>query len=764
MSIITTLQQLSSDLDAIDLEIIADKVLKLEQTVSDVNVLYDEVAKVCADKTISHPEWALLSGRLMVTKLKMDTPSTFIEAMTRAEPLLHTDFMNFVKANAEFLNSMIEPKRDMDFNAFSMGTLLKSYLMRFREGDKVTFLETPQYMYLRIACYIWYPNLEKIKEMYDDLSTFKYTQATPTMFNAGRKKSQLASCFLMSVGDNMGEISKSWHDSALISMTCGGIGMDYSALRHSEIGMTGISKGIVPWLKIQNEILCGMDQTGIRKGSGTINLCDWHIDIENFIEMRKPFGDEKMRARDLFYSLFISDLFMERVQKDENWSLFCPNKARGMTEVWGAEFEELYLRYEREGRMKKVVRARELWEKIIVSQIETGMPFILYKDSINRKCNQSNIGIIKTSNLCQEITEVTNQKEIASCNLASVALCDGVRNREYDFDILAESTKRCVYNLNQVIDRNFYHEGIPEIKFANLKNRPIGIGVQGLADTFAMMNYWWDSDKAKELNYQIFEQMYYSALDASCELAEKDGYYDSYVGSPVSRGKLQFDMWKLEDLERGRDERKSYSRISEEKWGELRKRINRFGVRNSLLIALMPTASSASIMGNNECFEPFTSNIYSRTVLSGQYTMVNKHLIRDLEALGLWNTEVARNIVKHKGSVQYLDEVLDNIHYGVKVIQKKYMTVFEMKQKVLLDMSIDRGRFVCQSQSFNCWMADPNFKKLNAYHFHAWKEGQKTGMYYLRQPPRVDATNYSIDTVKVSKRRNEPEECLMCSG
>ena len=737
---------------------------------------YSELSKACADKTILHPDWGLLGGRIQMHGLRRQIKTSFAGAVKLYPEIYFKDYADFVLQNKQELEEMIVPERDMVFDTFGYSTLFKSYLLRKYEptGQNQTpiYLETPQYMYLRIATYLWFPDLEKIKQCYDRLSTGEYSHASPTAYNAGTYRPQLSSCFLMSIDDSMEGLSKSWRDCAIISKNTGGLGCDYGNIRHSNIGYFGKSKGIISWLKIKQEILRSVDQGGRRKGSGTMYIPAWHIDIEEFLDLRKNTGPDEMRARDLFQALWVSDLFMKRVRGGGNWSLFCPKYAPRLSDTWGEEFEKLYTKYETDEKYSRQIKAQDLWKKIVLAQKETGMPFMLYKDSCNRKSNQQNLGTIKCSNLCVEIVEYTSSSEIASCNLAAVVLPKCVASEQnggrkiFDFDKLETLTKELVENLNQTIDRNYYPEGIPEIPYANLKNRPIGIGVQGLADTFALLDLAWESDNAKRLNKQIFEVMYYSALKQSVELAKIHGPYPSFQGSPASFGKFQFDLW---DPKENGDRRHLY--FSNTEWDTLRSDMVNYGLRNSLLIALMPTASTAQILRNNEAFEPFSQVIYMRSVLSGTFVIVNRHLVADLEAIGMWSNLTVQKILRENGSLAGLEagpDADDATKSRVTFLKEKYKTAYEISQKTLLQMAIDRGKYVDQSQSFNAWFKpDVTYQQITSFHFYGWENGMKTGMYYLRQPALANPINYALDSVDISKTticNSDADECDLCSA
>lgn len=790
------IKQHSNDL-SIDLTLVDHIIDTSEKNISlgtSIEEVLQQLSLSCSDKTISHPQWSLLAGRLQMEIIQRKVPSSFSAATAKMKSILDPDYYKFVLDNTSILDSIINTKNDYIFGSFAISTLIKSYLAHLKISDESILVETPQYMYLRVATYLHYPNIERIRKTYTNLSEGNYSHATPTLFNCGMRKPQLASCFLGSVSDEMPSITKAWHDQAIISMNSGGLGYDYNQLRHSEIGQHGFSRGIVPWLKITNEILKTVDQAGRRKGSGTIYLRDWHVDVPEFIELRDE-GPEDMRAKDLFLGLMISDLFMKRVKEGSIWSLFCPNKVKGLSDKWGADFEMTYIAAENAGLYSKQINARDLYFNIINMQIKKGMPFMLYMDPCNRKSNQKNSGTIRCSNLCTEILEVTNSKEIASCTLASVCLSKCISYGEngtpyFDFEKLGELVTELVRNLNNVIDRNYYSPEIPEIKYSNMRHRPIAVGVQGLADAFAMLDISWiapnpnrtrpepedafvASEKAKLLNDQIFECIYYSAVKESIELAKEEGAYETFPGSPASQGLFQFDMWEDERNEKNLPldfniescKKKSRlvslrkkSRFTDEQWETLRREMMKYGLRNSLLVALMPTASSAHILDNMESMEPFTELIYARTVLSGQFMIVNKHLVKDLEKLGLWTTETVKNIISNRGSIALLpntgNEAVDE---RISFLKLKYATAFEIPQKVLVDLSADRAEYIDQTQSFNCHIARPTKEKMAAYHFYCWSKGLKTGMYYLRQKALFDPINFSLDTIVVSNKSDTQE-------
>lgn len=1059
MTLYDTVRYLCRDLPSIDVTLIDKDITSADAILASGNAsrsdVFSQMALTCSAKALVDPDWSLLAGRILMVAIHEIVPETFSKAMKMMESILNPRFTSFVEENAELLNAMVVLENDMNFDIFAVSTLRKSYLAHLKVDGTSKLMECPQYMYLRVATFLWYPDFRRIQRTYTDMSEGNYCHASPTLFNAGLKKSQMSSCYLMTIPDTMESISKSWHDCAIISMNSGGIGCDYSQLRHSEIGQHGFSRGIVPWLKIKNEILKTVDQGGKRKGSGTMFLRDMHIDVFEFISMRDE-GPEDMRAPDLFYAIMVSDLFMKRVRDDQIWSLFCPNKAKGLFDKYGTEFEEVYTAYENEKLYSSQVKARDLWKHIILMQIKKGMPFIAYMDAINNKSNQRHSGVIRCSNLCvagdtriltdsgyhsisdltgqtvmvwngheyskcviehtgsnrdllhvelsngvyidctpehhfyiydapgsektirvsakdlkrgdrlinyelppyptdaeggwhrsdidppiheayyrrvswliqyceenatydynnrclfitsdrgrehllsirlllqtfgadsvlvtdgsyyklkidmhtlmhlnngkgsahsnlimgiwllprnlevygyddyslrprepitvvsvtpglrgvdtfcftephrhmgmfngvllgqcMEIAEVTSATAIASCNLASIALnkCveyDANRKPFFNFGKLERLTGDLVRNINQVIDRNYYPADIPEVESTNMYHRPMGIGVQGLADTFALLDISWvepnpestsdewedqyrTSESARLLNRQIFETMYYSAVRESMRVSREDGPYDAFEGSPMSRGQFQFDLWSNSsegDLWSNSSEG-STSVYSKETWNELRQNVLAYGVRNSLLIALMPTASSAHILSNNECFEPFTELIYARTVLSGQFMIINKHMVRDLKMIGMWNTDTVRTIISDRGSMKNLSlPQNDSNRERLAYLKMKYRTVFEIPQKVIVDLSADRGPFICQTQSLNCHMAEPTFRKMNSYHFYAWQKGLKTGMYYLRQKALSDPINFAVNSITIPTKSKKTvvctdEVCISCQS
>jgi len=724
--------------DFVDALEVAKKVIQgVYDGVSSIE-LDDLAAETAASMTSIHPDYSILASRIAVTSLQKGTKKSFYETMkdlheyvdpkTQLQAgMIDSEIFAFIENNKEELESAILYDRDFNFDYFGYKTLEKSYLLKI--NGKVA--ERPQHMWMRVACGIWAGNMEEVITTYELLSQGMFTHATPTLFNAGTKKPQLSSCFLLMMKDDSLEgIYKTLSDCAMISKNAGGIGIHIHNVRSKGAyikGTNGTSNGIIPMLKVFNETARYVDQGGgKRKGSIAVYLEPWHSDIFDFLDLRKNHGKEELRARDLFLAMWIPDLFMKRVKANEDWTLFSPDEATNLHESYGDEFEKLYEKYESEGKGRKTVKAREVWEKIVESQIETGTPYILFKDHANRKNNQMNLGTLHGSNLCTEIMEYTSADEVAVCNLASIALPKYVENaspkkkknqRYFDFDKLREVTYQITKNLNKVIDVNYYP--VPEAKNSNMRHRPIGIGIQGLADTFAIMGLPFTSDEAKQLNKDIFETIYYASLEASCDIAAIDGTYKSYKGSPISKGILQFDMWGVTPSSRW-------------DWNALKEKIAKHGVRNSLLVAPMPTASTAQILGNNEAFEPFTSNLYKRRTLAGEYTLINKHLVEDLISRNLWSEEMRLKLFAAKGSILPIAEIPNDI-------KALYLTVWEMKQKDLIDMSADRGAFICQSQSLNLFIEGCNAAKLTSAHFYSWEKGLKTGMYYLRTKAATNA-------------------------
>ena len=703
-------------------------------------------AEIAATMTTTHPDYAKLAARISVSNLHKNTKKSFSETMKdlysyvnprtgKKAPLLSDEVYKVISENAETLDSTIIYNRDFGYDYFGFKTLERSYLLKL--NGKIA--ERPQHMLMRVSVGIHLDDLDAVKETYELMSKKYFTHATPTLFNSGTPKPQMSSCFLLTMKeDSIDGIYDTLKQTAKISQSAGGIGLSIHNVRATGsyiAGTNGTSNGIVPMLKVFNDTARYVDQGGgKRKGSFAIYMEPWHADIFDFLELKKNHGKEEMRARDLFYAMWISDLFMKRVEANENWTLMCPNECPGLYNNHSEEFEKLYLQYEAEGKGRKTVKARELWEKILESQIETGTPYMLYKDAANRKSNQKNLGTIRSSNLCTEILEYTSEDEIAVCNLASIALPMFVKNGAFDHKELFRVTKRVTKNLNRVIDRNYYP--VKEAENSNMRHRPVGLGVQGLADTFIMLRLPFTSDEAKQLNQDIFETLYYAAVTASMEAAKEEGPYSTYEGSPISEGEFQHNLWGIKDEElSGRWD-----------WGKLRKAVKKNGVRNSLLVAPMPTASTSQILGNNECFEPYTSNIYTRRVLSGEFIVVNKHLLEDLVNLGLWNESLKQELMRANGSIQHIDAVPDDI-------KELYKTVWELSMKDIIDMSRHRGYFIDQSQSLNLFMENANYAKLTSMHFYAWKSGLKTGMYYLRTKAAVDAIKFTIDN---SKKKESP--------
>uniref|UniRef100_A0A6C0EW60 ribonucleoside-diphosphate reductase n=1 Tax=viral metagenome TaxID=1070528 RepID=A0A6C0EW60_9ZZZZ len=808
---------------------------QLYDTISTTKI--DELtAEQCASLSTQHPDYSILAGRIVVSNHHKNTRASFNDVMSQlyfhtdntgnmeySAPLISHDTWINISKNAVELEEMIDYNRDYLIDYFGFKTLENSYLLKI---NKVV-VERPQHIWLRVSIGIHGDNMSAVKETYDLMSQKYFTHATPTLFNAGTPRAQLSSCFLLAMeDDSLDGIYNTLHDCASISKYAGGIGLHIHNIRANNSfikGTNGHSTGIVPMLRVFNDTARFINQSGKRNGSFAIYLEPWHPDINDFLDLKKNHGEEELRARDLFYALWISDLFMERVKSNGKWTLFCPNECPGLADVYGAEFSHLYTRYENEGRARNTINARDLWYKILDSQMETGTPYMLYKDAINMKSNQKNLGTIKSSNLCCEITEYSDDKETAVCNLASIALPSFVNvsvningensSKTFDYEKLHSVTKVVTNNLNRIIDINFYPT--PKTRRSNLLHRPIGIGVQGLADTFIMMDIAFHSDEAREINKLIFETMYHAALERSNEIAierkcamltihkqiykknvmdkiqtqqpdeyidldldldlrselgqnlvlenispiaqeimnlelKHAGAYSSFENSPASKGILQFDMWQVEPSAR-------YD------WTILKDSIKDHGLRNSLLLAPMPTASTSQILGFNECFEPLTSNIYSRRTLAGEFVVANKYLMRELIGLGLWNEKIKNNIIANKGSIQQLTNLPEHI-------RNKYKIVWEMPMKHLIDMSADRGAFICQSQSLNLWLEDPNYNTLTSMHFYAWKKGLKTGIYYLRRKAKHQAQQFSIEPEKNTngqdnKQDNEEDDiCEMCSA
>ena len=716
----------------------------------------DELAsETAATLTTKHPDFATLAARIAVSNLHKTTSKSFSSTMKRLytyvnpktgenASLLSKEVYGVINKNAALLDSSIIYDRDFSYDYFGFKTLEKSYLLRL-DGKVV---ERPQHMLMRVAIGIHMDDMDSVLETYNLLSEKWFTHATPTLFNAGTPKPQLSSCFLLTMKeDSIDGIYDTLKQCAKISQSAGGIGLSIHNVRATGSyikGTNGVSNGIIPMLRNFDMTARYVDQGGgKRKGSFAIYLEPWHSDIFEFLQLKKNHGKEELRARDLFYAMWIPDLFMKRVESNSDWSLFSPDEAKDLHETYGEEFEKLYEKFEKEGKARKTVKAQDLWFEILEAQIETGNPYILYKDACNIKSNQKNLGTIKSSNLCTEIVEYTSPDEVAVCNLASIALNKFVKNdMTYDHKKLYEITKVITKNLNKVIDVNYYP--VEEARNSNMRHRPIGIGVQGLADTFILMRHAFDSPEAKKLNEEIFETIYFGAMEASMEIAKEEGTYKTYEGSPVSKGIFQFDMWGIAPSSKRWD------------WTKLKREVKKHGVRNSLLLAPMPTASTSQILGNNECFEPYTSNIYTRRVLSGEFIVVNKHLLKDLIKLNLWNESMKDRLMEANGSIQGIKEIPDDI----KLL---YRTVWEVSQKSIIDMAADRGAYICQSQSMNIHMQDANFGKLTSMHFHAWKKGLKTGLYYLRTKAAADAIKFTIVKDEKSQTMEDKQAAVQCS-
>ncbi len=733
-------------------------------------------AETAAAKTIDHPDYALLASRIAVSNLHKETKKSFSEVMedlyTYVDPktnqpasLLAEDVYHVIMENREVLDSSIIYDRDFKYDYFGFKTLSRSYLLRLN-GE---IAERPQQMLMRVSVGIHKGDITEAIKTYNLMSEGWFTHATPTLFNAGTPKPQMSSCFLLTMKeDSIDGIYDTLKSCAKISQSAGGIGLAIHDIRATGSyikGTNGASNGIVPMLRVFNDTARYVDQGGgKRKGSFAVYIEPWHADVFDFLDLKKNHGKEEQRARDLFFALWIPDLFMKRVESNGDWTLMCPNECPGLSDTHSAEFEALYTKYEAEGRGRKTIKAQDLWFKILESQIETGTPYMLYKDAANAKSNQQNLGTIKSSNLCTEIIEYTAPDEVAVCNLASLALPKFVmEDGQFDHNKLFEVTYQATVNLNRIIDGNYYP--VEEAKNSNMRHRPIGLGVQGLADAFIMMRFPFESPEAKQLNAEIFETIYYAAMTASKDLAKKEGAYETFQGSPLSKGVFQFDMWNVTPSTRW-------------EWEVLRKEVMEFGARNSLLLAPMPTASTAQILGNNECFEPYTSNIYTRRVLSGEFIIVNKHLLKDLVKEGLWNKDMRSKLMASNGSVQNIVEIPAHL-------KALYKTAWEISQKAIVDLAADRGAYICQSQSLNIFMENANFGKLTSMHFYGWKQGLKTGMYYLRTKAATDAIKFTVDKAFTSEPEinkvpvaaltkegqeaiacslDDPENCEMCSG
>merc|ERR1711874_251506 len=707
-------------------------------------------AEIAATMTTKHPDYAILAARIVVANLHKETKKVFSEVVQdlrnivshgRPAPMISEFHYKIIMKNADRLNSAIIYDRDFSYQYFGIKTLERSYLLKI-DGKVV---ERPQHMLMRVAVGIHGSDVDAAIETYDMLSQKLFTHASPTLFNAATPRPQLSSCFLLTMSsDSIEGIYDTLKQCALISKSAGGIGLNVHCIRSTGsyiAGTNGNSNGLVPMLRVFNNTARYVDQGGNKRpGAFAIYLEPWHADIFDFLDLKKNHGKEEQRARDLFYALWIPDLFMNRVKNNGEWSLMCPDECPGLHEVWGEEFEALYTKYESEGKFRRKVKAQKLWYSIIESQIETGTPYMLYKDACNRKSNQQNLGTIKCSNLCTEIVEYSAPDEVAVCNLASIAVNMFVKpDKTYDFDKLKMVAKVATKNLNKIIDVNFYP--VVEARNSNMRHRPIGIGIQGLADAYILMRFPFESEQACLLNKQIFETIYYGALEASCEMAEKEGPYQTYAGSPVSKGILQYDMWGV-------------TPTSLHDWAALKSKIAKHGVRNSLLLAPMPTASTAQILGNNESVEAYTSNIYTRRVLSGEFQVVNQHLLKDLVELGIWTDDIKNEIISTNGSIQSISSIPDHI-------KKLYKTVWEISQKNVIRQAADRGAFIDQSQSLNIHIAEPNFGKMSSMHFYGWESGLKTGMYYLRTKPAAQAIQFTVDKAKVKDTMSAKKDKLV---
>jgi ribonucleoside-diphosphate reductase alpha chain len=751
-------------------ELVAMKVIEGIYDGVSTSDLDNLAAEVAAAKTIDHPDYALLASRIAVSNLHKETKKTFSEVMHDLyyyiDPktglkasLLAEDVYNVIMENKDTLDSSIIYDRDFRYDYFGFKTLTRSYLMKLN-GE---IAERPQQMLMRVSLGIHKTDVQAAIKTYNLMSEGWFTHATPTLFNSGTPKPQMSSCFLLTMKeDSIEGIYDTLKSCAQISQSAGGIGLAIHDIRATGSyikGTNGTSNGIVPMLRVFNDTARYVDQGGgKRKGSFAMYIEPWHADVFDFLDLKKNHGKEEQRARDLFYALWIPDLFMKRVKENGDWTLMCPHECPGLSETHSAEFEALYTKYEKEGKGRKTIKAQDLWFKVLESQIETGTPYMLYKDAANAKSNQQNLGTIKSSNLCTEIIEYTAPDEVAVCNLASIALPKYVlENGTFDHDKLFEVTYQATLNLNKIIDENYYP--VEEAKNSNLRHRPIGLGVQGLADAFIMMGLPFESEEARALNREVFETIYYASMTASKDLSKVNGPYETFEGSPVSKGVFQFDMWGVTPSSRW-------------EWDVLKEEVKTHGVRNSLLLAPMPTASTAQILGNNECFEPYTSNIYTRRVLSGEFIIVNKHLLKDLVREGLWNKDMRQKIVAANGSIQNINEIPQHL-------KDLYKTAWEISQKAIIDQAADRGAYICQSQSLNIFMENANFGKLTSMHFYGWEKGLKTGMYYLRTKAATDAIKFTIDKSVVDETAaqaieeqqaaiacslDNPDGCEMCSG
>ena len=750
---------LSQDLKKVDATVVAQKVCSRIYDKVTTSELDELASRICTVMSTDIPEYSVLASKIIISNNHKNTPNLFSECVEKLNGIgiLDKKIYEFIQENKDLLNKTIDNDKDYNFTWFSFKTLERSYLLKV--DGKTT--ERIQYMFMRVSCGIHYPDIDEVLKSYQGLSNKYFTHATPTLFNSGTIRPQLLSCFLTKPEDSIPGIYKWISDLAKISKEAGGIGATVSCIRGKGSyikGSNSYSSGIIPMLKVVNETMKYVNQGGRRAGSAAIYLEPHHPDIMSFLEIRLNHGNEDDRARDLFTSIWASDLFMERVRDDKDWSLFDPNECPRLDDVYGVEYKELYERYETEGKAKKVVKAQDVWKAITRSQIETGTPYISFKDHANNKSNHKNYGTIKASNLCNEILEYHDEKEYACCCLSSICLPRFLNEetKEYDFKKLEEISGQMVRNLNRVIDVNLYP--VPETKYSNLKHRPLGIGVQGLADVFCLMRYPFDSKEALALNEEIFETIYYGAMKASIELAKEYGTYETFKGSPLSQGQFQFDLWNKKPSDR-------YD------WDNLRKEVMQYGARNSLLIACMPTASTSQIMGNNETIEPYTSNMYVRRTLSGEFIVSNKHMIKDLCNLGIWNKDLKDRVIANNGSIQNIEGIPDNI-------KRLYKTSWELKQKALMDLSVSRGPYVCQTQSLNLFFEEPTTKILTSAMFYAWKNGLKTGVYYVRSRPKTQAQQFTIDPKLIKNKELQEKQsknikknvvceddvCTMCSG
>ena len=786
--VLMRLKNLSSDLH-INVSEIAQKVCTRIFDGVKTCELDELAAYLCSSMSIDNPDYSTLASRIIISNHQKNTSPSFSETVNilydnkdingEHSPLISEELYEIVNKNKEKLNNYIDYQRDFLFDYFGFKTLERAYLIKIEKK----IIERPQHLWMRVSLGIHGNDIREVLQTYDLMSKKYFTHATPTLFNSGTKRPQLSSCFLCSVNDDsISGIYDSLKEMALISKYAGGIGVHIHQVRSkgSHIrGTNGTSNGIIPMLRVFNNTARYVDQAGKRLGSIAVYLETWHSDIEAFLELKKNHGSEEERCRDLFLALWVSDLFMERIKANKKWSLMCPDQCKGLSDTYGDEFKALYEKYESEGKYTKQINAQDLWFKILEAQIEQGVPYILYKDAANKKSNQQNLGTIKSSNLCAEVLIYSSPEETGVCNLASICLPTYVNNGVFEFDKLHEVVKVAAKNLNKVIDINFYP--VEKARVSNLKHRPIGIGVQGLADVFMMLKYPFESEAAAELNKQIFETIYHAAVESSMELSKKRnniitdilnnnseeditkyvnefeediiktkyiGAYSSFEGSPISRGLFQFDLWGEKPSER-------YD------WDKLREDIKSFGIRNSLLISPMPTASTSQIMGFNESFEPFTNNIFQRKTLSGEFIVINKYLIRELMSKGMWNKDLKDTIILHEGSIQNIKEIS-------KEMKELYKTSWEIKQRVIIDMSADRGRYICQTQSLNIFMEEPDFQKLSSMHFYGHSKGLKTGSYYLRTKPRAKTQQFTIDP-EFAKRKlkcaeDNEDSCVLCSA